>query len=230
MPLGDSITFGSAGTNGGYRGPLYALLKVLPTKVLFVGSSNQASVTTTVDPLPTDQRHNEGHPSYTIDDVDHNLDGLDTTTFDTYGGASRDPNGGHWLDGIAGDAAHARPPLYPDIIIMMIGTNNVRNPDGGAVRNELHALITKITTLRPDTKLIVAQITPSDRPNNERYNADVASEVKLFQAAGRHVTMVDMFTGFPSDGLSGDNTHPNDKGYAFMAKQWYDGIRAVMPP
>jgi lysophospholipase L1-like esterase len=38
-----------------------------------------------------------------------------------------------------------------------------------------------------------------------------------------------MYTNFPSDGLSSDSLHPNDKGYGFMAKQWYDGIVAILP-
>jgi lysophospholipase L1-like esterase len=228
MPLGDSITYGSGGTNAGYRGPLFNLLKTSPYKVLYVGSSTGASVSTTVDPLPSAERHGEGHPSYTINDVNNNLDGLDTATFDQYGGASRDPNGGHWLDGIA-SGTNARPPLYPAIILLMIGTNNAKATDRTAVHNQLHALITKITTLRPSTKLIIAQITPSNRPNNVSYNADVASEVKIFQAAGKKVSVVDMYTSFPSDGLSGDNVHPNDKGYVFMAEQWYDGLASVLP-
>jgi hypothetical protein len=228
MPLGDSITNGSGGTNAGYRGFLFNLLKASARDVLFVGSSVQGSVSTTVNPLPSAQRHNEGHSSYSINEISNNLDGLDTTSFDRYGGASRDPNGGHWFDGIT-SGANARPPLYPDIILMMVGTNNASNPDRTAVRNQLHALITKITTQRPNAKLVVAQITPSDRPNNVSYNADVASEVTSFRAAGKNVSMVDMYTNFPADGIGGDGTHPNDKGYAVMAQRWFDGIVAIVP-
>jgi hypothetical protein len=189
MPLGDSITYGSAGTNAGYRGPLYSLLKTSPIKVLYVGSSVGGAVTTMVNPLPSNQRHNEGHASYTINDISNNLDGLDTTEFDKYGGASRDPNGGHWFDGIA-SGVNARPAAYPDIILMMIGANNAyaSDSDRTAVRNQPHALITKITTQRPNAKLVVAQITPSNRPYTVSYNADVASEVKTFQAAGKQVS------------------------------------------
>jgi hypothetical protein len=228
MPLGDSITYGSHGTNAGYRGFLYNLLQTSPVKFVYVGSSTQTTVTTTVNPLPSTQWHNEGHPSYTINDVSNNLDGLDSTTFVMYGGASRDPNGGHWFDGIA-SGANARPPLVPDIILMMIGTNDANNSDRTAVHDDLHALITKITTERPDAKLIVAQITPSNRPNNVSYNADVASEVTLFQGSGKHVSMVDMYTNFPQSGLYTDGVHPIDTGYEFMAQQWYDGIAAVVP-
>ena len=226
MPVGDSITAGSNGTNAGYRGPLYNLLKKSVPQVLFVGSSLGGGVTTQVDPLPVDQRHSEGHSSYTINDVNNNLDGLDTATFDQYGGPDRDPNGGHWFDGID-SGPHARPALYPDIITLMIGTNNASVADRAAVQAQLHALITKITTQRPEAQLIVAQITPSNRPNNVSYNAVVASEVAAFKAAGKHVSVIDMYSGFPADGLGADSVHPNDKGYAFMAQQWFTAITAV---
>ena len=118
-----------------------------------------------------------------------------------------------------------RPALYPETILMMLGTNDATTTDRALVRTQLHALITKLTTMRPDAKLIVAQITPSNRPNNVSFNADVASEVKSFQAAGKRVTTVDMYTKFPADGLTSDQVHPNEKGYAFMSQQWLQGIK-----
>lgn len=227
MPLGDSITEGSFGTNAGYRGPLYALLQKTALSVTFVGSSVQSTVTTDTDPLPMAQWHNEGHPSYTISNIDNNLDGLDTTTFQEYGGADRDPNGGHWFDGIA-SGAQARPALYPDIITLMVGTNNLGDADRTEVQTELHALLTKITTQRPSAYLVVAQITPNSSPNIASYNVAVAAEVTTFAGAGKRVTLVDMNTGFPADGLSADGIHPNDTGYAFMAQKWLAAITALL--
>jgi hypothetical protein len=207
MPIGDSITVGGpVPTNAGYRGPLYNLLKQSGRNVLYLGSSVFGVVTTTTNPLPMDQRHNEGHSSYTINDINNNLDGLDTATFNRFGGADRDPYGGHWLDGIA-SGANARPPAFPAIITLMIGTNNA----GGAqttVHDQLHALLTKLTTLRPNTQLVVAQITPANRTFDVSYNAFVASEVASFQAASKHVSLVDMYTNFPANGLSTDGVHP----------------------
>jgi lysophospholipase L1-like esterase len=55
----------------------------------------------------------------------------------------------------------------------------------------------------------------------------VASEVAAFQGAGKSVTLVDMYTDFPADGLSADHVHPNDEGYAFMAQRWFDAIAAL---
>lgn len=223
MPLGDSITVGGPDrSNAGYRGFLYNLLKQSGRNVMYVGSSVFGIVTTTVNPLPMDQRHNEGHSSYTINDINNNLDGLDTATFQRFGGADRDPNGGHWLDGIA-SGANARPPVSPDIITLMIGSNNGGDTQTAA-HDQLHALLTKLTTLRPNTDLIVAQIIPGNRTFDVSYNASVASEVASLQAAGKHVSLVDMYTNFPANGLASDNLHPNDTGFAFMAQQWFDAI------
>jgi autotransporter-associated beta strand protein len=40
---------------------------------------------------------------------------------------------------------------------------------------------------------------------------------------------VDLFTQFPANGLSGDQLHPNDTGYTFMAGQWYNALLTLYP-
>ena len=45
-----------------------------------------------------------------------------------------------------------------------------------------------------------------------------------------HVSLVDLTTGFPSNGLSSDNIHPNDVGYTWMANKWYGAIVAAETP
>src|SRR5260370_27245003 len=124
--------------------------------------------------------------------------------------------GGHWLDGIA-RAANARPPAFPDIITLMIGTNNA----GGAqttVQDQLHALLTKLTTLRPNTQIVVAQITPSHRTFDVSYNAFVASEVASLQAATKHVSLVDMYTNFPANGFYTANLASQTPPSAFLGQ------------
>lgn len=218
MPLGDSITYGYNGTNAGYRGPLFTLLTPIATNFRFIGTS--AYGTGSLPASPLDQQHHEGHPSYTIDDVSKNLDGFDNARFLQYGGPERDPNGGHWFDGIP----NVRDPMYPDVITMMLGTNDVTALNG--VQARLHNLIAKITTLRPSARLLVAKITPLVAFPAEvvTFNGIVGSEVAAFQAAGKQVFLVDMYTGFPANGLIADGVHLNDTGFAFMAAKWRDAI------
>ncbi len=223
MPLGDSITFGYPGANGGYRGPLHDLLAPVARGFVFVGSSTDNWAVTT---LPERQRRHEGHGSYGIEDILRNLDGFDDTIFRRYGQANRDPRGGHWLDGIE-SGAQARPPLHPDIILLLIGTNERDNPSGA--KDRLDALVGKLTTLRPDAKLLVARIPPEmDSEAHGRFvsefNRGVDEVVEKHAREAKHVVGVDLNTGFPPDGLCPDKLHPNDTGYEWMARRWYEAI------
>ncbi len=223
-PLGDSITFGPLGTNGGYRGQLYNLLSPSATNFLFVGSSTANAAITT---LPYNQRHNEGHESYACNDIYTNLDGFDNSLFLKYGGASRDPNGGRWLTG-----TNARPALFPDVILLLIGANERDNTVGAQSR--LDNLVSKLVTLRPAARLIIARITPiidSAAHSNfvVAYNQGVDAVVSKY-AVGNHVTKVDLNTGYPSGGFSSDKLHPNDTGYNWIAGKWYNAILAAYGP
>jgi lysophospholipase L1-like esterase len=44
---------------------------------------------------------------------------------------------------------------------------------------------------------------------------------------GRHVILVDQFTGFPNSELD-DGVHPNPAGYARMAGVWYRAISSYL--
>jgi GDSL-like Lipase/Acylhydrolase len=223
MPLGDSITYGAHGHHSGFRGPLGELLSAAATNFVFVGSSTDNSKS-----LPPNERHHEGHPSFAINDIYINLDGFEDFLYRKYGGNSRKPNGGHWFTGIA-SGPDARPALYPDVILLMIGTNDRDNTNGAAAR--LDRLVGKIVNLRPKAHLIIARITPIARTpaySNfvASYNQDVDAVVAKY-APNYPVTEVDLNTGFPTNGLSYDHMHPNDTGYDWMAHQWFDAILAA---
>lgn len=224
MPLGDSITFGHNGGNAGYRGPLYGLMLPAAPGFRYVGSSIQRPGF--LPSMPVDQRHHEGHPSYNIQDVNLNLDGYDNERFLEFGGADRDPNGGYWLVGGNGTG---RPALFPDVICLKIGTNDLDNLTD--VETRLRALITKLTTLRPATKLIVARITPvAGFPLVNDYNAIVDRVFADFKSAGKNISMVDLNTQFPSNGLDPDGVHPNDVGFSWIALQWHEAILRACTP
>jgi hypothetical protein len=222
LPLGDSITFGALGDNAGYRGPLCQMLNSIGCKFVFVGSSANSY---RVGSLPADQRQNEGHESYAIDDLSINLDGFDDAVFRKHGGASRNPNGGHWLDGIA-SGPNTRPPLYPDLILLLVGANDRDHLEG--VQNRLDNLVNKIVTLRPEAWLLIARITPqTDSAEHGKlvptYN-QILDEVVSKYAANYRVKSVDLNTGFPANGLSRDGLHPSSAGFDWMAKRWFDAI------
>jgi fibronectin-binding autotransporter adhesin len=231
MPLGDSITYGYNGTDAGYRGYLYNLLNPVAPNFQFVGAAtiNPGSLPTS----PVDQTHHNGYSSYATLDLLNNLDGLDLTRYDQYGGAERWPNGGYWLTGGNGTGRSA---VYPDIILLLIGANDISQATLGNTNinvanypTNLTALINKLVTLRPDAKIITADITPW--PAENAYVTTVVNTIHTvatnFQAQGAHVSEVDLNTQFPANSLGGDGVHPNDTGYSFMGGQWFDAILSI---
>lgn len=225
MPLGDSITRGSGGTNAGYRGRLYSLLSPIASNVQCVGASTNNNPSS----LPANGRHHNGYSSYNTLNISNNLDGVDTSVYDAATGdarASRDPYGGYWLTGGHGTGRDA---VYPDVILLMVGTNDT-SPNGGdpeSFQDRLDSLVNKIVTLRPDTRLIMADITPFPTrvaTVTEIINPAVNAVAAKYLALNNHVSVVDLYTSFPSDGLTSDGAHPNNTGYNWMANQWYGAI------
>lgn len=231
MPLGDSITYGAYGSDAGYRGFLYDLLNPVAPNFQFIGAA-------TVNPgnLPTspiDQTHHNGYSSYATLDLLNNLDGLDLARYNEYGGAERNPNGGYWLTGGNGTGRSA---VFPDIILLLVGANDIAQANLGNTNinivnypTNLTALINEIVTLRPNAKVLMADITPepAQSANAATVNSMIHTVVTNFQAQGAQVSEVDLFTQFPANGLSGDQLHPNDTGYSFMAGQWVNAILSI---
>lgn len=225
MPVGDSITVGSNGSNAGYRGPLYNLLTSANTSAEFVGDSTQNAGS-----LPANQSSHAGHASYTTYDIANNLDGVDYTRYQTYGGADRDPHGGYWL---TGGHETGRDAIAPDFVLLLVGVNDLSCGQDADAQTNLRALLTKFTTLVPDANILIADLPPSTRYGAARidnWNLAVDNAVSYFQNLKKHVTGVDLSTNFPSDGLSDDGVHPNDIGYAWMAGQWNNSIMALAVP
>jgi autotransporter-associated beta strand protein len=224
MPLGDSITMGHTEVTAGYREPLYNMLGPLAANFQFIGTSSVHPGTLPSGPI--DQRRHEGHSSYTIQNVNNNLDGYDDSTYSAYGGVERNPNGGFWFTGGNGTG---RGPMVPDIITMMLGTNDLGNQIG--VEFRLYFLISKITTQRPNAKLLVAKITPiPSHPAVDSYNEVVSQVVAGFQAAGKNVYLVDLNTHFPANGLASDGVHPSAAGFQWLAMQWHEAIIGAYSP
>ena len=226
MPLGDSMTVGSNGSNAGYRGYLYNQLLDVAQDFRFVGSSRERPGS--LPTLPIDQRHHEGHSSYTLLDVFNNLDGSDNSTFLRFGEPDQNPNGGHWLTGGNGTG---RAPLFPDLILMLVGTTEIGNLTG--VETRLQNLVSKITNLRPESKLLVAKIIPSRsayQANVDTYNAQLTTIVTNLRAAGSNIHLADLNSGFPIDGLHPDGVHPNEIGFQWMANRWQEAIIASYSP
>jgi lysophospholipase L1-like esterase len=188
MPLGDSITQG--GAIGGYRLDLGAKLKAAGRTVDFVGSMADG-------PASMPDRNHEGHPGWTIAQIDANVVNwlrtytprtilLHIGTNDMYGS---DPAGAPrrlsaLVDKITGQVPGAEV-FVSTIIPIRFADATVRN-----------------------------------------YNAAIVPMLRAKAAAGKRVHVVDMYPAVPVSDLP-DGIHPNAAGYSKMATVWFNALRSV---
>lgn len=118
--------------------------------------------------------------------------------------------------------------MQPNIVLLMAGTNDMTFGNANAVM-QLGTLIDKLVAADANMLVVVAQITPRDGGNTstETFNRALPDLVQSRASAGKHVLLVDMYTGFPMDGL-GDIVHPNKTGYDWMAGVWYKAIGPLL--
>jgi lysophospholipase L1-like esterase len=216
MPLGDSITQGIFG--GGYRNKLCELLTNAGYDFRFIGTQAVNSTPLLVD---SGNDHHEGHGGYALSHLLNNIDG----------GTS---NGGHWIDGLPG----TRPAVYPDIILLMIGTNDL----GSHLREveptleDYDTFLDKLAAMRPDAFILVATLIPYTGSQEKyrlreqhqlEFNAALPALVKRHQAAGQHVGLVDMRPAVKPEHISKDDVHPTQEGYDTIAAVWFEALQRL---
>ncbi|MDB5446834.1 MAG: hypothetical protein JWQ97_2151 [Phenylobacterium sp.] len=198
MPLGDSITYGSpeATTLGGYRGLLWSELTGNNLTIDFVGSGRVAG--------QFEDGENEGHPGYTITDVDAGVSG--------------------WL-------AASRPDIV--LLIIGTNDTNKGATTPQQIADRLAHLIDDIAAQPDPPKILIGPIPPAIAQTDHRtaviaaYNAMIPDVVAEKHAAGVDITFVDM-----SDLTSADmsappadsGVHPNASGYQKIATDWYNAL------
>lgn len=131
----------------------------------------------------------------------------------------------------------------PDLILLMVGTNNL----GGTDRNEIDVpklrgflddLLNRIHSLAPAAHVMVATAPPArnnweNKPGmafrNERtaaYNEQVVKpSVTALAAAGRPISLVDIFSALDPEIDLSDGVHPNESGKAKINAQWFAAIQ-----
>jgi lysophospholipase L1-like esterase len=222
MPLGDSITAGD--TDGDYRTRLWQRFSSDRTKLDFLGSQHTG-------PEALGDKFHEGHPGYTIA-------AEPAVTF------------GNLTDNIARWLPVGRSGIIPDVILLMIGTNDVNNvlvqtPSAPQRLSHLISLISDPMTGRsPQSKLIVSTILPIDDSNvifrtipndtsrNARamaFNAALPGIVASHRANGENVFYFDMNARFNMSDIK-DGLHPSPAGYEKLGDGWYDAIQGVLIP
>jgi lysophospholipase L1-like esterase len=220
MPFGDSITDGyNADTPGGYRVELFRRAHSAGKNITFVGSGSNGP--TTVDGVSFPRNH-EGHSGWTI-----------------YPAGSR--SGISTLLKNDGGSQSVMVKYAPDIVLLMIGTNDaIDNYDMANAPKRLGDLIDTIYSQLPNVLIVVAQPIPSrgdaskgdDTALSARiktYNDAIPAVVKTRADAGKHILVVDMYTPFtPKASLIEDQWHPNLQGYVILGTEWYSVLQSLL--
>ncbi|HMI87690.1 MAG TPA: SGNH/GDSL hydrolase family protein [Polyangiaceae bacterium] len=199
LPLGDSITWGIQ-YDGAYRVELFSKAVAAGQKITFTGSLSNGPDMVSGMAFP---KSNEGHSGWTIAQV----------------------------TGLVPTPAFA---TAPHIVLLTIGTNDIYAASGqSTMPDRLGSLVDKIIEAAPNALLLVAKITPLSNANWNQtiatYNGAIPGIVQTRAAAGKHVMLADMNTGFTSSMLSTDGIHPNKSGYDFMGDVWYAALSNLLP-
>ena len=117
----------------------------------------------------------------------------------------------------------------PHIVLLHLGTNDINTNTLSGAPERLGSLIDQIITKLPSALIVVAKIIPEPSKANDitTFNNAVPQIVQTRANAGKHVILVDQFTGFPSSEL-GDGVHPNQAGYTRMAGVWYTAVKGYL--
>jgi autotransporter-associated beta strand protein len=155
--------------------------------------------TTSANPVPGLNFYHEGHGSAEIAGVNALMEGVFENTDD------------------------------PDIILLLLGTNDYGiGPSAGAT-NRLDAMISNLATNRPNAKIIVANLlirsdsTSLDTQIQTTFNPFIPGIVAAHAALGQQVYFTDMRSAVPTNSLS-DGLHPTATGYAQMATNWFTAV------
>ena len=225
MPLGDSTTAGYTDNpkwnhpfEFGYRSGLYRRLKKAGFDFVYAGDSKEPFNKRFGDPT------HEGSVSPTLD--------LRKVKQDGHRGY-----GGWRIHAIQRHVAKWIRQDRPDIILMLIGINgiNAKSPE------QLDALVKKIYDADKDVKLIVAQITPESKYNQNLfdYNTYIKQTlVPTYASKGYTISTVDLYKHFlvdPDDPESIDvkyfsnrSNHPTNLLYDKMAESWFQAIKSLL--
>ena len=118
----------------------------------------------------------------------------------------------------------------PDMILLMIGTNDLLSGEYQNQHDELHNLISRILSHSPDVELLVASIPPmsgslgSHNELVENYNRYIPSIVNSYAQEGYFVYFADVYLGLDPNTDFYDDLHLNAQGYEKIADVWYDVI------
>lgn len=115
----------------------------------------------------------------------------------------------------------------PRIVLLHIGTNDMRMGSPDSAASTLGKIIDKICAQLPSNgKLYVSNIIPFPMAasQTQAYNAKIPGIVQEKANSGKPVYFVEMFSKLTQNDLD-DGVHPNHAGYDKMGAVWFEAIR-----
>ena len=154
-------------------------------------------------PFPQD---NEGHSGWTIDPISGSPGGISTL--------------------VPSPAFNSN----PQIVLLMIGTNDSLKISAQTIATDLGNLMDKVIMTAPNALLAVGTIPPlsSEQSTVTSYNGMIPALVQSRAAAGKHVIFVDNGNLTAAD-IGSDGVHPNAGGYTKLGDNWYAAIESYLP-
>jgi lysophospholipase L1-like esterase len=150
------------------------------------------------------------------------------------GDRDHEGHSGWRIDNLAGAVDGWLAQSQPEIVLLMIGTNDIlqdQAPAGAPAR--LGALLDRITAKRPTARVLVATLPPLGQAAwQERvtaFNRALPAVVDARARAGKRVQLVDVARGMTEADLA-DGIHPNADGYAKLAAAWHAALRPLLTP
>jgi hypothetical protein len=207
--------------------PVHAAQPCAPTRIMLVGDS--ITVGTGTDPkvgfrLPLYRRLLLA--GYQVDFVG-SQGMLDGSPMPAYFDADHEGHGGWRTEEIADHVYEWLEANPADIVLLLIGTNNIGRGDDPAVTIIDYArLLDEVDRFSPATWVIVAQIPNRAEysPATTEFNLMLGSMVRQRIAVGDRLRLVDMENAllYPDDIY--DHVHPAASGYHKMARVWYEAV------
>lgn len=121
----------------------------------------------------------------------------------------------------------------PDVILLHIGTNDIRQGETNAsTETDIRTIITQARKARPRVTVLLAQLIPMTGFTSQvnDLNQRIANVASSMTTASSKIVLVDQNTGYSSTTDNYDGIHPNEGGYTKMADRWYAGLQTVMTP
>ena len=132
---------------------------------------------------------------------------------------------------IAGLATNAVSAQQPNVVTLLIGTNDMaRNNDVGSASERLGNLIDQVLAASSGSVVLVANLPPSLDPGIQaridQFNPQIPTLVSRRQQEGKKVLLVDVSAVSSAD--LADELHPNDNGYRKIASAFFGGIQRAV--